>query len=59
MEEGFNKVVLEWFVITSGLAQQPPKRDREGRVGTQAGQGFGEKEFEVLGRLGTRDRSRT
>lgn len=44
---------------TSGLAQQPPKRDREGRVGTQAGQGFGEKQFEVLGRLGTRDRSRT
>lgn len=38
MEGGFDKVVLEWFVITSGLAQQPPKRDREGRVGTQAGQ---------------------
>lgn len=36
-----------------------PKRDRERRVGTQARQGFGEKEFEVLGRLGTRDRSRT
>lgn len=37
-------MALEWFVIKSGLAQQPPKTDREGRVGKQAGQSFGEKE---------------